>query len=161
MLFRSVTNTITIVNNSWGYPISTYDINSALFDEAVARSMRSWYAMVRRDATREAKSELQASQVPGAKRSPEAEPDSREDPTVAMILPRYPSIIASGRVGTVGADPDSDGVIRRFDVYNDEGDWRVPSLPMQVAASAGAAAVQRRAFRPSPRMRAARAAGVR
>ena len=30
--------TITIVNNSWGYPISTYDINSALFDEAVRDS---------------------------------------------------------------------------------------------------------------------------
>lgn len=113
--------------------------SDALFDEAVARSRRSWYAMLRLDASRDAKSELHASQVPGAKRSPEADESSKDDPTVAMILPRYPAIIASGRVGTVGADPDSDGVIRRFDVYNDEGDWRIPSLPLQVAASVGAA----------------------
>lgn len=33
------TNTLTIVNNSWGYPVSTYDINSALFDEAVRDSV--------------------------------------------------------------------------------------------------------------------------
>ena len=38
LITNSVTNTITIVNNSWGYPISTYDINSALFDEAVRDS---------------------------------------------------------------------------------------------------------------------------
>ncbi len=38
-----ITNTalatnINIVNNSWGYPVSAYDINSALFDEAVRDS---------------------------------------------------------------------------------------------------------------------------
>ena len=113
--------------------------SDAIFDEAVSRSTRSWYSMLRLDPSRDAKSELRASQVPGATRSPEAGPDSRDDPTVAMLLPRYPAIIASGRVGTVGADPDTDGVIRRFDVYSDEGDWRIPSLPMQVAGASGAA----------------------
>ncbi len=33
------TDKLTIVNNSWGYPVSTYDINSALFDEAVRDSL--------------------------------------------------------------------------------------------------------------------------
>lgn len=117
--------------------------SDALFDEAVSRSKRSWFAMLRLDASRDAKSELHASQVPGAARSPDAEPDGRDDPTVAMILPRYPAIIASGRAGIVGADPDSDGVIRRFGVYRDEGDWRLPSLPLQVAASFGVASPER------------------
>ncbi len=116
--------------------------SDALFDEAVARSTRSWFAMLRLDASRDQKSELRASQVPGAARAPEAG-EGRDDPAIAMILPRYPAIIASGRVGTVGADPDSDGVIRRFDAYSDEGDWRIPSLPLQVAASAGAAVPER------------------
>lgn len=112
--------------------------SDALFDEAVARSARSWFAMLRLDASRDSKSELRASQVPGAARTPDSG-EGRNDPTLAMILPRYPAIIASGRVGTVGADPDSDGVIRRFGVYRDEGDWRIASLPWRIAAALGAA----------------------
>ena len=29
------TNTLAVVNNSWGYPVNTYGVNSALYDEAV------------------------------------------------------------------------------------------------------------------------------
>ena len=122
--------------------------SDTLFNEAVARSQKSYFAMLRLDPVRDAKSELHASQVPGAIPIPgiavipagaDATAQAAADPTIAMILPRYPAIIASARVGTVGASPDADGVVRRFDLYEDAGDWRIPSLPLKIVSALGVA----------------------
>jgi adenylate cyclase len=107
--------------------------SEALFNNAVAASKRSYFAMLRLDRSRDDKSELRASQVPAASRAPGGE----GDPTVAMILPRFPAIIASGRVGTVDAEPDRDGVVRRFALYQEAGAWRIPSVPLRIAQDLG------------------------
>ena len=107
--------------------------SEALFNEAVARSRNSYFAMLRLDRGRDAKSALHASQVPGAMRALAA----GADPTVAMILPRFPAIIASGRVGTVHADPDRDSVVRRLALYEQAGAWRIPSIPLAIAQGLG------------------------
>jgi CHASE2 domain-containing sensor protein len=114
--------------------------SEAIFDEAVAASKRSYFAMLRLDRGRDAKSDLRASQVPAAALAPEGE----GDPTVAMILPRFPAIIASGRLGTVDAEPDRDGVVRRFALYQDAGGWRIPSLPLTLARDLGMTVPQER-----------------
>lgn len=103
--------------------------SDAIFDEAVGRSKHSYYAMLRLDRSRDSKSELHASQVPGAERAGA----EGGDPTVAMILPRFPAILNSGRVGAVSADPDRDSVVRRFMLFEDAGDWRIPTIPVQLA----------------------------
>ena len=54
-----------------------------------------------------------------------------------MLLPRFPAIIASGRLGTVDAEPDRDGVVRRFGLYEDAGAWRIPSLPLTMGKGLG------------------------
>jgi CHASE2 domain-containing sensor protein len=107
--------------------------SDSLFNEAVARSRASYFAMLRLDPSRDAKSELHASQVPGAIRVTGA----HGDPTVAMILPRFPAIIASARVGTVHADPDRDGVVRRLGLYEEAGAWRIPSVALKTAQGLG------------------------
>jgi adenylate cyclase len=110
--------------------------SETLFNEAVERSKHSFYAMLRLDRSRDSKSELHASQVPAAEPDPEG--GENGDPTVAMILPRFPAIIASGRVGTVGASPERDNVVRRYALHETAGAWRIPAIPLQVARSLGA-----------------------
>ena len=50
-----------------------------------------------------------------------------------MIVPRFPAILASGRVGTVNASPDSDSVVRRAVLFEDAGAWRIPSVLLVLA----------------------------
>lgn len=107
--------------------------SDALFNEAVARSAHGYYAMLRLDRERDSRSELHASQVPGAQHTP----GDAGDPTLAMILPRFPAILASGRVGAVGADLDRDSVVRRFALFEPAGGWRIPSAALQIARGIG------------------------
>ena len=61
----------------------------------------------------------------------------RLDEEGSRLLPRFPAIIASGRLGTVDAEPDRDGVVRRFGLYEDAGAWRIPSLPLTMGKGLG------------------------
>ena len=107
--------------------------SDVLFDEAVGRSKRSYFSLLRLDSRADGKSRLRASMVPGALKSGEGD----ADPAISMILPRFPAMITSARLGTTNADPDSDSVVRRYQAYEEAGAWRIASLPLKIIRDLG------------------------
>ena len=104
-----------------------------LLEQTVQHSRRSYFSLLRLDARGDAQSQLRASMVPGASKRGAGE----GDPAIAMILPRFPAMIAGARLGTTNADPDSDGVVRRYRVAEIAGDWLIPSLPLKITRDLG------------------------
>jgi adenylate cyclase len=71
-------------------------------------------------------------QVPGLERGPRAEEQAR----AALLLP-LPGLAATGRIGAINAEPDADGVLRRYPLFHPAYGWRIPSLPARVAQELG------------------------
>ena len=71
-------------------------------------------------------------QVPGLERGARAEAQAR----AALLLP-LPGLTATGRIGAINAEPEADGVVRRYPLLHPAGGWFIPSLPARVAQELG------------------------
>ncbi len=76
-------------------------------------------------------SPIRASQAPGAFA---LQPDPRDDPKVALLLPYGASMAAFSAIANVARDED--GVLRDIPLREPAGDWALPSLPLRLAAFA-------------------------
>ena len=104
------------------------------FGEAVAGTDNAYFPWLRLSPESDKLSELKPSMIPGAKRL-EGAPES--EATIAAVLPFFKAVFDSGRIGTHNIYPDSDGVARSYRLFQDEHGWRLPSLPLRVAADLG------------------------
>lgn len=68
--------------------------------------------------------------IPGASRAPTGAPSNE---TMSVAMPYFSDQLPPGRIGTDNVDPDQDGVIRRFELFQDHHGWRIPSIPLRVA----------------------------
>lgn len=103
--------------------------SDAYFDEAIAATDNTWFALVRLDPAHDSQSELPASEVPGVRqRDPAADPTA----TIAVVLPFQPSVQKAGRVGMINIWPDIDGIARRYTVARNEHGFELPSLALAV-----------------------------
>ena len=116
------------------------DLKNALsekaFSDAIASSSRSFFPVLRLNPANDEKSQIKASDLPGLFR-PQADaptpPSSTR--TFALVPPYFDSAVASGRLGTLNIVPDSDGVIRRYHLWETRDGWDIISMPQRLASS--------------------------
>ena len=108
--------------------------SDAYFADAVAQTDNTYFPWLRLAPASDQLSQLTPSMIPGAKRI-EGVPERQG--TLAAVLPFFKSVMEAGRIGTHNIYPDSDGVARSYRIYHDEQGWRLPSLPLRLAADLG------------------------
>jgi CHASE2 domain-containing sensor protein len=102
--------------------------SDAYFNDAIARSAKTWFPLIRLDPAQDRLSELPADRVPGV-RAGEAGPAA----PIAVILPYFPAVQAAGRLGFNNIWPDPDGIVREYTLFRDEHGVELPSLALAVA----------------------------
>lgn len=113
-----------------------------LLDYVAAESPNLVSAIVRQPQSLDRSSNLRIDQLPYAKRTSQA---SEKVPTLALLLPVLTGMQYNS--GTINLNPDSDGLVRSWNLYEDIGGWTLPSLPQQLAVTAGHTNVMPKSFR--------------
>jgi adenylate cyclase len=104
------------------------------FDAAVAGTNNTFFPLLRLSPANDSLSQIKPAMIPGAEPIPG---EAQADATVAVIMPVFPSILKSGRLGFHNIYPDPDGVAREYLVYRDDYGWKIPSLPARVIRELG------------------------
>ncbi len=112
-------------------------VSERAFEEAVAASRIAYFPVLRLSPGNDAASKVHASQLVGLVDRSRGGGIAHDDPTLAVALPYFASVVAGGRLGTHNVDPDPDGLIRRYRLWEDVGGRRVLSLPARIALDAG------------------------
>jgi len=107
--------------------------SDAYFDAAIAATNNTYFPMLRLDPADDALSRIKPGMIPGVLPVAAANPDA----TVAMVLPAFNSVLASGRMGLHNIYPDADGIVRQYPVYRNDYGWTIPSLPLTIAKQQG------------------------
>lgn len=109
--------------------------SDAYFNEVIAGTENTFFPFLRLDASHDNLSQVKPGMIPGIR---EAVP-SQSDPnaTIAVVLPHFEAALNSKRLGTHNIYPDKDGIVREYQLYQDDYGWRIPSLPMTIANSLG------------------------
>jgi len=102
--------------------------SDAYFNEVIARSNNTWFPLVRLDPAQDRLSELTVDRVPGV-RSDAFGPAA----PIAVVLPYFPAVQASERVGFNNIWPDPDGIVREYTLRRNEHGFELPSLALAVA----------------------------
>ena len=106
--------------------------SDAYFNEVIAGMPNTFFPMLRLSPANDSLSEVTPGMIPGLEKLPG---ETQEEKGIALLLPHFPSIIQSGRMGTNNVYPDRDGIVRQYPVYRDHHGWRIPSLPSKIAES--------------------------
>ncbi len=104
------------------------------FNEVAEATTNTFFPMLRLNPQNDELSQVTPAMIPGMGRIP-GEP--QQDQGLAVILPHFPAVVASGRMGTNNIYPDSDGIVRQYALYRPHFGWRIPSLPARVAEVQG------------------------
>jgi adenylate cyclase len=109
------------------------------FNRALQGLDNVYFPMVRREAELDAQGAPAAQIAPllGLQRTEQADEQAR-----LAMLPPLVIDPAHWRVGTINFREDSDGVGRRYQLYDDAYGWLIPSLPARVAQDLGYAVPQ-------------------
>lgn len=102
--------------------------------DVVARTPDVFFPVIRLDEENDARSSLRIRQLAGARPLEGASPDA----TIAAVVPFFLDSLGERRTGTTNLFADAEGILRTYHVYLDAHDWRIYSLPANVAASLGA-----------------------
>tara|TARA_R100000306_G_scaffold62532_1_gene72179 strand:- start:17276 stop:18919 length:1644 start_codon:yes stop_codon:yes gene_type:complete len=108
-----------------------YNPESDAYLNSVAESYDNvFFPFIRLPAHNDALSELRPSMIPGFQRLDHL-PSS--DAPLAAILPFLNAAVTAGRTGTNTIQPDDDGIVRSYELYEIHDGWLIPSLPMSLA----------------------------
>lgn len=107
--------------------------SDAYFDAAIAATGNTYFPMLRLDPADDKLSQIMPSMIPGIEPAADAVPDA----TIAMVLPRFKSVLQSGMMGLHNIYPDTDGIVRQYPVYSNDYGWKIPSLPLRIAQKQG------------------------
>jgi CHASE2 domain-containing sensor protein len=102
--------------------------------DVVARTPNVFFPIIRLDESNDARSSLRIRQLSGTQPLDGASPDA----TIAAVVPFFLDSLGERRTGTTNLFADAEGILRTYHVYLDANDWRIYSLPANVAASLGA-----------------------
>ena len=102
--------------------------SDAYFNEVIAATPNSWFPLVRLDPAQDRLSQLTVDQVPGV-----AADLVGPGAPIAVVLPHFPAVQDSGRIGYNNIWPDADGIARNYTVFREETGFTLPSLALQVA----------------------------
>lgn len=104
------------------------------FNAAIAATSNTYFPVLRLDADSDGLSQIKPAMIPGVQAlSDEAEKDA----TVAVVLPPFAAAINNGRLGLHNIYPDTDGVVRKYQIYSDDYGWKIPSLSARLASVEG------------------------
>lgn len=104
------------------------------FNEIIAATDNTFFPMLRLNPENDALSKVTPAMIPGMGQIP-GQP--AQDKGIALILPHFQAMLASGRMGTNNIYPDKDGIVREYAVYRDHYGWRIPTLPARMAEVLG------------------------
>lgn len=108
--------------------------SDSYFVEAVARSESSFFPILRLDPAADGLSRFSPASLPGVR---PLRPDAETAATIAVVLPAFDAVLATGRIGLNNIYPDPDGVAREYTVHLEHHGWAIPSLPARVAEFLG------------------------
>jgi len=108
--------------------------SDAYFNRAMAATHNTYFPYLRLDRRNDALSQVTPAMLPGAQKLAGEESVATG---IAVVLPRFPALFDSGRLGLHNVEPDRDSVIRSFRPWMDEYGWRLPSVPLAVAKGLG------------------------
>ncbi len=108
--------------------------SDAYFNQVVSGTTNTYFPMLRLSPTNDALSQIKPGMIPGIEKFPG---ETQEEKGIAVVLPHFPSIIASGRLGPNNVYPDRDGIVRQYPIYRNHYGWRIYSLPAKVGESLG------------------------
>jgi CHASE2 domain-containing sensor protein len=108
--------------------------SDAYFGEAIASTDNTFFPLLRLPPESDRLSEIKPETIPGVTPIPGM---VQQDRGVAVVLPYFRAMLASGRLGTHNIYPDSDGVARSYRLYHDVYGWKMPSLPLRVGQAMG------------------------
>ena len=104
------------------------------FNEVADSTTNTFFPMLRLNPQNDGLSQVTPAMIPGMGRIPD---ESQQDKGLAIILPHFPAVVASGRIGTNNIYPDSDGIVRQYAIYRPHFGWSIPSLPARTAEVLG------------------------
>ncbi|VAX05593.1 Adenylate cyclase [hydrothermal vent metagenome] len=104
------------------------------FNEVVAGTDNTFFPMLRLNPQNDELSKVTPAMIPGMSRIA-GEP--QQDKGLALILPHFPAIVESGRVGTNNIYPDKDGIVRQYSIFREHYGWSIPSLPARIGEVLG------------------------
>lgn len=108
--------------------------SDSYFNEVVADTEKTFFPMLRLSPNNDELSQVTPSMIPGIEPVPG---EVQLDKGISLVLPSFPSILESGRMGTNNVYPDRDGIVRQYPIYRDHFGWRIPSLPGKVGEVLG------------------------
>ena len=108
--------------------------SDAYFDAAIASSKNTYFSMLRLDPENDSLSQIKPAMIPGVQA---LSGDAEKNATVAVVLPPFPAAISGGRLGLQNIYPDTDGVVRKYQIYSDDYGWKLPSLSARLSRDEG------------------------
>lgn len=108
--------------------------SDAYFNDVVGSMNNLFFPMLRLAPQNDDASQVTPAMIPGIGTVP-GEPQS--DKGIAVVLPSFPAILESGRIGTNNVYPDKDGIVRQYPVFRKHHGWSIPSLPTKIGETLG------------------------
>ncbi len=99
------------------------------FNDAIAATDNTYFPFLRLPEQHDALSQVKPDMIPGVM---PVDGNTKPQATVAVVLPHFEAALKAGRLGTHNIEPDADGVVREYRLWNDKAGWRLPSLPLLV-----------------------------
>lgn len=103
------------------------------FADAVERSQRSYFPILRLNPINDGISEIHADQLIGFAQNIGNKPA----PSLALVPPVFDAIVKTQRMGYHNIYPDKDGINRHYDLWEDTHEWRLWSLPARLGNTFG------------------------
>jgi CHASE2 domain-containing sensor protein len=104
------------------------------FNEVIGATDNTYFPMLRLVPENDELSQVTPSMLPGMGK---IEGVAQQEKGIALVLPHFPSIIASGRMGTNNVYPERDGIVRQYSIARNHYGWSIPSLPAKLGDALG------------------------
>ncbi|MCB4811442.1 CHASE2 domain-containing protein [Methylovorus menthalis] len=105
------------------------------FNDVISGTDNTFFPFLRLPESSDKLSQVKPSMIAGISESQPSQGDMQA--TIAVVLPHFDAALNSGRLGTHNIYPDKDGIVREYQLYQDDYGWRLPSLPMTVGGKLG------------------------
>ncbi len=109
--------------------------SDAYFNDVIKTTANTFFPFLRLAETHDGLSKVKPDMIPGVIET--APGRGNPDATVAVVLPHFASMLASGRLGTHNIYPDADGIVREYRLWHVLDGWKLPSLPLKIAQQQG------------------------
>ncbi|MEE8302035.1 MAG: CHASE2 domain-containing protein, partial [Candidatus Tectomicrobia bacterium] len=104
------------------------------FNDVIGATDNTYFPMLRLVPENDELSQVTPSMLPGMGK---IEGVTQQEKGIALVLPHFPSIIASGRIGTNNVYPERDGIVRQYAIVRNHHGWSIPSLPAKLGEALG------------------------